>query len=49
MILYQRRFEAAPYGGPLFNSVTGNLVEDSSAEQIEFFNGVKYEYSIIFH
>ena len=38
--LYQRRFETAPLRGAIVQTVTGNLVEVSSAEQIEIFNGV---------
>ena len=38
--LYQRRFESAPQRGASFKSVTGNLVEELSAERIEFFNGI---------
>ena len=38
--LYQRRFESAPQTGASFKSVTGNLVEELSAERIEFFNGI---------
>ena len=39
--LYQRRFETAPRRGAIVQTVTGNLVEVSSAERIEIFNGVK--------
>ena len=39
--LYQRRFETAPLRGAIVQTVTGNLVEVSSAERIEIFNGVK--------
>jgi hypothetical protein len=39
--LYQRRFESTPQKGEFFKSVTGNLVEELSAERIEFFNGIK--------
>ena len=39
-ILYQRIFESAPQRGASFKSVTGNLVEELSAERIEFFNGI---------
>jgi hypothetical protein len=39
-ILYQRRFETAPRRGAIVQTVTGNLVEVSSAERIEIFNGV---------
>jgi len=38
--LYQRRFETAPRRGAIVQTVTGNLVEVSSAERIEIFNGV---------
>ena len=38
--LYQRRFEIAPLEGATHQTVTGNLVEISSAERIEMFNGV---------
>ena len=38
--LYQRRFETAPIRGAIVQTVTGNLVEVSSAERIEIFNGV---------
>ena len=38
--LYQRRFETAPLRGAIVQTVTGNLVEVSSAERIEIFNGV---------
>ena len=40
--LYQRRFETAPLRGAIVQTVTGNLVEVSSAERIEIFNGVNY-------
>jgi len=40
VFLYQRRFETAPLRGDIVQSVTGNLVEVSSAERIEIFNGV---------
>jgi hypothetical protein len=39
--LNQRRFETAPLRGATVQTVTGNLVEISSAERIEIFNGVK--------
>jgi len=39
-ILYQRRFETALRRGAIVQTVTGNLVEVSSAERIEIFNGV---------
>ena len=39
-ILYQRRIETAPLRGAIVQTVTGNLVEVSSAERIEIFNGV---------
>jgi len=39
--LNQRRFETAPLRGATVQTVTGNLVEVSSAERIEIFNGVK--------
>jgi serine/threonine protein kinase len=39
--LYQRRFETAPRRGAIVQTVAGNLVEVSSAERIEIFNGVK--------
>jgi hypothetical protein len=39
-ILYQRRFETAPRRGAIVQTVAGNLVEVSSAERIEIFNGV---------
>ena len=39
-ILYQQRFETAPLRGAMVQTVTGNLVEDSSAMRIEIFNGV---------
>jgi hypothetical protein len=39
--LNQRRFETAPRRGATVQTVTGNLVEISSAERIEIFNGVK--------
>jgi membrane-anchored glycerophosphoryl diester phosphodiesterase (GDPDase) len=38
--LYQQRFETAPRRGATVQTVTGNLVEVSSAERIEIFNGV---------
>jgi glycosyl transferase family 25 len=38
--LYRRRFESKPQRGAPFKSVTGNTAEESSAEQIEFFEGV---------
>jgi hypothetical protein len=38
--LYQQRFEPAPLRGAMVQTVTGNLVEDSSAMRIEIFNGV---------
>jgi len=41
MNLYQQRFETAPLLGDTFQNVTGNLVEVSSTERIENFNGVK--------
>ena len=40
MDLYQQRFETAPPEGATVQTVTGNLVEVSSAERIEIFNGV---------
>ena len=40
IVLYQRRFETAPLRGAIVQTVTGNLVEVSSAERIEIFNGV---------
>ena len=39
--LYQRTFETALPRGAIAQTVTGNLVEVSSAERIEIFNGVK--------
>jgi len=39
--LYQRKFETAPLQGATVQTVTGNLVEVSSSEKIEIFNGVK--------
>ena len=39
--LNQRRFETTPLRGATVQTVTGNLVEISSAERIEIFNGVK--------
>ena len=41
--LYQRRFETAPLLGAIVQTVTGNLVEVSSAERIEIFNGVNID------
>lgn len=41
MNLYQRTFETAPPQGAIVQSVDGNLVEVSSAQRIEIFNGVK--------
>jgi hypothetical protein len=41
--LYQRRFETAPRRGAIVQTVTGNLVEVSSAEKIEIFNGVNLQ------
>jgi glucosamine--fructose-6-phosphate aminotransferase (isomerizing) len=38
--LYQRSFETAPRRGAIVQTVTGNLVEVSSAERTEIFNGV---------
>jgi hypothetical protein len=43
--LYQRRFETAPIRGAIVQTVTGNLVEVSSAERIEIFNGVNEKMS----
>ena len=43
--LYQRRFETAPRRGAIVQTVTGNLVEVSSAERIEIFNGVNNKIS----
>jgi hypothetical protein len=40
VLLYQQRFETAPRRGAIVQTVTGNLVEVSSAELIEIFNGV---------
>ena len=39
-ILYQRRFETTPRRGVMVQTETGNLVEVSSTERIEIFNGV---------
>ena len=39
-ILYQRIFETAPLLSAIVQTVTGNLVEVSSAERIEIFNSV---------
>jgi len=41
MNLYQRTFETAPPQGAIVQTVAGNLVEVSSAQRIEIFNGVK--------
>jgi len=41
--LYRRRFESAPLLGAIFKSVTGNLVDNSSAVRIELFNGVNIQ------
>ena len=38
--LYQRRFDTAPRSGAIVQTVTGNLVEFSSCEKTEIFNGV---------
>jgi D-beta-D-heptose 7-phosphate kinase/D-beta-D-heptose 1-phosphate adenosyltransferase len=45
--LYQRRFETAPPRGAIAQTVTGNLVEVSSAERIEIFNGVNVDVELI--
>jgi hypothetical protein len=45
--LYQRRFETAPRRGAMVQTVTGNLVEVSSAVRIEIFNGVNVKMCIM--
>jgi hypothetical protein len=39
-ILYQQRFETAPLRGDAVQRVDGNLVEGSSSDKVEIFNGV---------
>jgi hypothetical protein len=48
LVLYRRRFESAPQRGSLSKSVNGNLLEESSAQRIEFFNGVNSQTPKIF-
>ena len=45
-VLYQRRFETVPRRGAIVQTVTGNLVEVSSGERIEIFNGVIIYYTL---
>jgi len=39
--LYQRRFETKPIRGAIVQTVIGNVLDVSSSERIEMFNGVK--------
>ena len=47
--LYRWRFESSPWKGACFKSVTGNLVEVSTAVRFEIFNGVKDEAVVEFN
>jgi hypothetical protein len=47
MIYTSEDLKPHPIGGAMVQTVTSNLVEDSSAMWIEIFNGVKIKYLVI--